>query len=127
MISYVRLVWSYNIWMDLQYNQIDRCKKVNDLQLGSQRFDHKFQGKDQHIYFERKQDLMGNQNLQHIQVDILHKDFLYNLQDMCMLQHHFALDTQHSNHMDWVNKVMKFLQDNFASIHIDWTDLQCNQ
>ena len=95
MISYVHLAWSYNIWMDLQYNQIDKYKRAGDLQLDNQHFDHKFQDKDLYIYFVRKQDLMGNQNLRHIRDDILHKDSQYNLQYMCMLLRHFVHGKQH--------------------------------
>ena len=77
--------------MDHQCIQRNKYKMANDWQLDKQHFDHKYQGKDLDIYSKYKQDLMDNQNWEHIQVYILRKDFQYIHQHMNMHQHRFVL------------------------------------
>lgn len=42
---------NYNIWKDLQCNQVDKYKTVGDSLLDSKRFEHKYQDKDPCIYY----------------------------------------------------------------------------
>lgn len=77
--------------MDRQSNHLYKNMMAGDWQLGTMRFVRKFQDKDLCICYSNKPCLMDNQNLIHILVDILHKDFQYSLECMNMMLLHFVL------------------------------------
>lgn len=106
----IAVVSENNIWMDLRYNQVNKCMMEHVILLDTRHLVHNYQDKDSHTCYLHKLYLKDNLYWQYILVGMTHMDFHNTQEYRCKNQHHFVLGRQHLPHTEMEYKDLYPLQ-----------------